>query len=160
MPVHPSLIELGFVEFVALRRRESGTNALLFPSSAPNEGGKSPKLGRAYEQTFLRFVRDTMAFGSGYGNHSFRHQLEDRVRNAQAASGAWPPGLGQQYTGRKQTRKADVGIVLSEGSEADYGRGYLPADILPYITRINFSDISLPMPYAAWLKGRTQAGIP
>lgn len=151
VPVHPGLIALGLVEFLEWRRGIDGGNAFLFPSSLPNPGGKGPKLGRSYEQSFLRHVRDTLGFGHGFGNHSFRHQLEDRVRAAQAASGLWPAGLGQQYTGRKRTRVADRDALLSEGSEADYGDGYEPTAMLTFIKRLDFTGINLPIPYSRWL---------
>jgi integrase len=154
VPVHPLLISLGFIEFVACRRREEGGQALLFPSSAPKPGGKSPKLGRAYEQAFLRFVRDRLKFGSGYGNHSFRHQLEDRMREAQKTA-AWPPGLTQQYSGRTSTRAVDKRYVEEEGSEGGYGNGYSPGTLLSYTERLDFSKVTLPIPYAEWL---SQAG--
>ncbi|MNS10819.1 hypothetical protein D3C72_423420 [compost metagenome] len=153
IPVHPRLLTLGIVEFVEARRLQSGDAALLFPSSMPAPGGKSPKLGRAYEQAFLRFVRDRLKFGPGLGNHGLRHQLEDRIRDAQARKGRWPAGLGQQYTGRKRTRAVDRDVLVDEGSEAEYGLGYTPAALLPYISNIDFSDLSLPEPYTRWLKG-------
>lgn len=156
VPVHPHLIELGLADFVESRRKESGPNALLFPSSQPNGGGKTPKLGRAYEQAFLRYVRDVLGFGKGYGNHSARHQLEDRVRKAQATTGVWPPGLGQQYTGRKRTRPVDRDVLLAEGSEADYGDGYTPAAMLPYVKKLDFSGIGLPKPFTSWKAGTSK----
>ena len=154
VPVHPTLVELGLAEFVEARRRAAGDNALLFRSSLPNPGGKSPKLGRAYEQAFLRFVRDGLAFGHGFGNHSFRHQLEDRLRSAQVASGVWPAGLGQRYTGREGTRAADWDVLLTEGSERHYGNGYSAVAMLPFITRLDFSGIRLPASYTTWLNGQ------
>ncbi|MCV2355342.1 hypothetical protein LNV09_14405 [Paucibacter sp. B2R-40] len=158
VPVHPLLLELGFDEFIEARRQESGNQALLFPSSQPEAGGDSPKLGRAYEQAFLRFVRDRLAFGNGFGNHSFRHQLEDRIRHVQSKSGLWPAGMGQQYSGRKITRPVDRNVLLTEGSEDRYGSGYTPDAMLPYISRLDFSAISTPVPYFQWLKGSPEAG--
>lgn len=152
VPVHPKLVELGLMEFLELRRQADGEHALLFPSSLPNDGGKSPKLGRSYEQAFLRFVRDKLAFGHGFGSHSFRHQLEDRIRDAQVTKGVWPGGLGQQFMGRKKTRAVDAGVLLAEGSEKVYGVGYTPASMLPYINRMDFSGINYPKPFAEWLQ--------
>ncbi len=153
VPVHPKLLELGLEDFIVARRKE-GANAVLFPSSLPNPNSKNPKLGRAYEQAFLRFVRDHLGFGSGYGSHSFRHQLEDRLRNTQADNGSWPAGMSQQYTGRKRTREADRNVTEEEGSEAAYGNGYIPQSMLRYISQIDFSDVVLPAPFAAWLSRR------
>ena len=150
VPVHPKLLELGLANFVKARRTE-GPNALLFPSSLPNPDSKNPKLGRAYEQAFLRFVRDQLGFGNGYGSHSFRHQLEDRLRNTQARDGNWPPGLSQQYTGRKRTREVDVRVTEKQGSEAAYGVGYLSRWMLRYISQVDFSDVVLPPPFTTWL---------
>jgi len=151
VPVHPILLELGFVEFVEKRRKESGSNGLLFPSSEPRPGGKRPKLGRAYEQAFLRFVRDKLGFGSGFGNHSFRHLLEDRIRNSHTPGAAWPAGLSQQYVGRKRTRALDRDVIHDEGSEGAYGNGYLPSTMLRFINTVDFSDVKLPLPYGKWL---------
>ncbi|MDC8786239.1 site-specific integrase [Roseateles koreensis] len=154
VPVHPLLTDLGFAEFIESRRSESGNQALLFPSSLPEPGSKAPKLGRAYEQSFLRFVRDKLCFGNGYGNHSFRHQLEDHLRETQSKSGLWPAGMSQQYSGRKKTRPVDRDFVLSEGSEALYGGGYQPAAMMPFVSRLDFSGITPPLPYDEWLQGK------
>ena len=149
--LHPTLVELGFVAFVTERSKSGGANAMLFPSSLPKPGGKRPILGRAYEQAFLRFVRDTLAFGHGFGNHSFRHQLEDRIRDAQLPGHRWPAGLAQTYTGRKRVRDSDRGLIEVEGSEAEYGRGHSPATMLPYISKLNFAAVTTPPPFAAWV---------
>jgi len=152
VPVHPVLIELGFDKFIDHQRQTLGSTQLMFPSSWPKPGSKKPKLGRAYEQSFLRYVRDGLEFGHGYGNHSFRHQLEDRVRAAQRVGEQWPAGMGQQYTGRKRTRAADRHDLLEQGSEALYGSGYPHALVRQYIARMDFSDVALPQPYATWIK--------
>ena len=151
IPVHPKLLELGFAKFVAERSKAFGLAAPLFGSSVPNAGGKSPVWGRAFEQAFLRYVRDTLKFGSGYAYHSFRHQFEDRIRDSQAI-GVWPAGLGQFLSGRKLSRDADRQFVRDEGSEGAYGRGYKPASLLPYLEKLDFSDIKFPVPFDDWLK--------
>ena len=152
VPVHPTLVQLGFSEFIERQREALGDADLLFPSSWPKAGSKKPKLGRAYEECFLRFVRDKLEFGHGYGNHSFRHQLEDRVRAAQRIGEQWPAGLGQQFTGRKRTREADRNDLISQGSEGLYGKGYSNALVRQYIEKMDFSDIVLPPPYATWMR--------
>jgi hypothetical protein len=153
VPVHPTLCALGFVEFVKQRREIDGEHAMLFPSSLPDPGGTNPMLGRSYEQAFLRYVKNDLSFGSGFGNHSFRHQLEDRIRDAQPPGYQWPPGMSQAYTGRKRTRDQDVGIVQTEGSEALYGRGHGPAVMLEYVKTLAFDQVTMPPPFALWLAG-------
>ncbi len=151
IPVHPKLIELGFAKFVAEHRKAFGSAAPLFGSSVPEPGGKSPVWGRAFEQAFLRYVRDTLKFGSGYAYHSFRHQFEDRIRDSQAI-GVWPAGLGQFLSGRKLSRDADRQFVRDVGSEGAYGRGYKPASLLPYLEKLDFTDIKFPVPFDDWRK--------
>ena len=156
VPLHPTLLALGFAEYVEQRRSEAGANALLFPSSIPKRGGKTPMLGRAYEQAFLRHARDGLAFGRGFGfgNHSFRHQLEDRIRDAQRPGHQWPAGMAQAYTGRKRVRKQDAGHIEVEGSESAYGRGHSPAALRDYLKTLAFDAVTLPPPYASWLSQR------
>lgn len=148
VPLHPHLIALGFLDFLRQRRDANGVNALLFPSCIPERGGKTPILGRAYEQAYLRFVKDDV--GEGLGNHGFRHQLEDRIRNAQTPGNQWPAGLGQQFTGRKSTRAIDRELVPKVGSEGKYGDGYTSEVMLMYVQMLNFSGIKLPPAYAEW----------
>ena len=152
VPVHPQLIALGFLDFVQARHKADGASALLFPSCIPEHGGKTPILGRAYEQAYLRFAKDDV--GEGLGNHGFRHQLEDRIRNAQILGNQWPAGLGQQYMGRKSTRASDREHVAKVGSEGQYGDGYTPEMMLMYVMTLDFSRIKLPPPYAEWLSAR------
>ncbi len=153
VPLHPTLLALGFMEFIHQRRRDAGVNAMLYPSSLPEPGGKTPILGRAYEQAFLRHVRDGLAFGHGFGNHSFRHQLEDRIRDAQLPGQRWPAGLAQAYTGRKRVRAVDQGYVEAEGSESAYGRGHGPAMMLCYAKTLPFGGVLMPPPFSDWLPG-------
>lgn len=149
IPVHPKLIELGLLHYLEQRKRQLGdADGPLFPSSLPEPGGKSPKWGRAFEQAMLRFMKDELGFANGYGNHSFRHQFEDRIRDAQARV-PWPPGMSHHLSGRKIVRQGE--IANEEGSEGNYGKGYQPAHALPYLETLNFSDIVLPAPFEQWL---------
>lgn len=152
IPIHPALIELGFLEFVRSISRHY-KNGPLFPAALPELGGKSPKWGRAYEQPFLTFTRDTLQFGHGYGNHSFRHALEDRIRAANVEE-PWPEGLSRTYTGRATTRAQDKAVYREEGSEKHYGDGYAPSAILHYIKKITYPDVMLPAPFKTWIENR------
>lgn len=152
VPIHPALIELGFLDFVRAVQIHYA-NGPLFPAALPELGGKTPKWGRAYEQPFLRFTRDALQFGNGYGNHSFRHALEDRIRAANVDQ-PWPEGMSRAYTGRTTTRAQDKAVTREEGSEQDYGDGYTPSDMLRYISRIAYPDVKLPLPFETWLGTR------
>lgn len=152
IPIHPRLIELGFLDYVKERRAQLGGNGPLFESSVPEPGGKSPMWGRAFEQAFLRFVRDNLGFGSGFGSHSFRHLFEDRQRSAQAVAKDWPAGLAQFVSGRLLPRDADRDFFRMTGSEQGYGKGYGPKDVLPYLAQVDFSDVTLPVKFSDWRK--------
>ncbi|WP_233850931.1 hypothetical protein [Paraburkholderia sp. HD33-4] len=155
LPVHPQLLALGFAEFVLESQAQHPPGTPLFPSAVPDEGGKAPLWGRAYEQAFLRFVRDTLGFGHGYGNHSFRHLFEDRLRDAQLLHGAWPAGLGEFVSGRRLPRAVDRDIFRPQSSAVDYGNGYVAAHIERFVAQIDFEGVVFPPPYAEWLGRRT-----
>lgn len=152
IPVHPKLIELGFSKYVEMRRKSEGIEVPLFKSSVPKPGGKTPMWGRAFEQSFLRFVRDTLGFGSGFGSHSFRHQFEDRIRNSQARLGVWPAGISQLLSGRQLLRDKDREFFREIGSEQDYGNGYQPSAALPYLEKLIFDDVNFPVGFYQWHK--------
>jgi len=152
IPIHPRLIELGFLDYIDSRKAELGRAGPLFYSSVPEPGGKSPMWGRSFEQAFLRHVRDRLGFGNGYGSHSFRHLFEDRVRSAQAVSRAWPAGLAQFLSGRLLPRDSDRDFFRMTGSEQDYGNGYGPKDALPYLAQVEFPGVTLPVKFSDWCK--------
>ncbi|QQX85284.1 hypothetical protein JJQ59_04910 [Cupriavidus necator] len=154
VPVHPELIRLGFAEFVDTVRQRHAVGAPLFPSAVPNPDSKNPLWGRAYEQAFLRHVRQRLGFGPGFGNHSFRHTVEDKIRDVQLLQGVWPAGLSQFYTGRKLPRDSDKLLLRLQGSEIDYGKGYNPVNVVKYIQRITYEQVTLPLPFTTWLAGQ------
>ncbi|RIV89588.1 site-specific integrase [Aurantiacibacter xanthus] len=71
LPVHPELIRLGFLSFVA--ERKAAGDELLFPE----EGS-----GRALSEWFSGHVQSLQLEGRRLGIHSFRHGFEDRLREA------------------------------------------------------------------------------
>ena len=152
IPIHPKLLELGFLEYVAERRTELRRNGPVFPSALPQAGGTSPKYGRSYEQAMLRFMKDDLKFPSGIGNHSNRHQFEDRVRDANAEF-PWPAGMWQHLTGRRVPGEKD-GNIARVGSEEYYGKGYAPKATLKWQQTIDFSDIVFPPPFAQWREAK------
>lgn len=147
VPIHPILLDLGFKEFI--QQVSSKNQVFLFPSSIPAANATLKKLGRSFEQAFLRFVRDKLGFGHGYGNHSFRHQLEDRIRDAKCTT-PWPTGISQEYTGRSKQIKDTFSESENEGSAALYGNGHKAFNILKFIRTIDFSDIQLPPSFNEW----------
>lgn len=149
VPIHPNLIELGFIEYVKTCANWTETK-MLFPSSIPDDDSKKPVLGRAPSQALLRFMRNDLKWPRGFCIHSFRHSVEDSIRDAQVDE-PWPPGLSQFYTGRRLPRNGDWHFFLPQGSEIDYGQGYNPERIVKYVSRIKYEGLNLPPPFLVWL---------
>lgn len=78
VPVHPQLIEIGFLDYVALRRKE-GEQAWLFPTVAPDQKGAL----RAWAKWWGRHLRDHVGVkDTNKVFHSFRHGFQDALRQA------------------------------------------------------------------------------
>jgi hypothetical protein len=78
VPVHPQLIEIGFLEYVAERRKED-EQAWLFPTVAPDQKGALS----AWAKWWGRHLRDHMGVkDTKKVFHSFRHGFQDALRQA------------------------------------------------------------------------------
>ena len=78
LPIHPELQRLGFVAFVDAQR-EAGA-VLLFPDGVATKGRE---VGANLGARFSRHVRRLELKGTKLGMHSFRHNFEDALREAQ-----------------------------------------------------------------------------
>lgn len=80
VPIHSQLIELGFLQFVAERRRDGGADAWLFPDLLPEKGRAGIK---AWSKWFGRYLRDSVGVkDTTKVFHSFRHGVKDALRRA------------------------------------------------------------------------------
>lgn len=78
VPVHPQLIEIGFLNYVAERRKE-GEQAWLLPTVAPDQKGAL----RAWAKWWGRHLRDHVGVrDTNKVFHSFRHGFQDALRQA------------------------------------------------------------------------------
>lgn len=77
VPIHPTLIELGFLEYVAELKLSGKT--LLFPGFPPSVGRAAPKAGEWFTD-FLRLtgLRDETPGARLVGMHAFRHTLSSQ----------------------------------------------------------------------------------
>jgi hypothetical protein len=76
LPVHPQLIRIGFLDYVA-KRRKDGERAWLFPSVAPDQKGAL----RAWSKWWGRYLRNHMGISdTNKVYHSFRHGFQDALR--------------------------------------------------------------------------------
>ena len=81
-PIHSKLIDLGFLAFHKrqLERAERDGNHALFPELERNERGQiSGKVGRWWRD-YLEHI-GLKNGGDGFGAHSFRHTMADRLRD-------------------------------------------------------------------------------
>ena len=87
--MHPQLIKIGFLTFVAAQVKARGERAWLFPQVAPGTTG-----ARAWSKWFGRYIG---AHGVTEGTkvfHSFRHTFIDALRAAGSSRNSTPLLLG------------------------------------------------------------------
>jgi len=80
LPIHPELIRMGFLTYVAARRKAGAVT--LFPDVRTNANGK---VGAKTGEWFAGLVRERGLTGTKLTMHSFRHSFEDRLREAEIA---------------------------------------------------------------------------
>jgi hypothetical protein len=96
VPLHPELVRLGFMDFVAERRQDTALPRL-FPELTPGHAGY---FSDAFSKWFTRFVRLSLGDACKATMHSFRHQFRDATRAARlpaetvARLAGWEDGQG------------------------------------------------------------------
>jgi integrase len=100
VPVHPRLIELGLLRYVAGVSRSGGAQAWLFPEIAPS----APSKLKAWTKWFHRYMRANGVPDQRKVFHSFRHTFKDALRSARtpedlndALTGHSNPTVGRGY---------------------------------------------------------------
>lgn len=128
VPVHPQLVKLGFLKYVAARKREGGADAWLFPLIAPEHGRARIA---AFSKWFGRYLRGTVGVSdTAKVFHSFRHGFKDALRKASpdeelrdALTGhRGPKSVGREYGSKEMLNrwglkllKNAVGKVVYQG---------------------------------------------
>lgn len=128
IPVHPTLIEIGFMTFVE-QRRAAGAVRLFSELQKSSTGYYSDP----FSKWFRRFLERAGATREKTCFHSFRHCYRDALRESRIehelalALGGWSSGTG------------------SEGGEtaAAYGRGYRAQTLYAAIGRIDYPELDL-----------------
>ncbi|GAA4778803.1 site-specific integrase [Novosphingobium ginsenosidimutans] len=125
LPLHPELLRLGFLNY-AEERRASGAE-LLWEGEEPDSRGQ---WGDGFSDWFVRLLKARDISGTKLGLHSFRHNFQDRLREA----GLHGTALGQELAGR------------SKGGHTsnNYGSGYPTAMLAEAIAKIRYQDLHLP----------------
>ena len=76
IPLHPTVISLGFADYVDAVKAQGGTDAWLFPEVAPDKTGA----GKAWTKWFSRYIRAAGVTDINKVFHSFRHNFKDALR--------------------------------------------------------------------------------
>ncbi|MEP7350851.1 MAG: site-specific integrase [Sphingorhabdus sp.] len=127
IPLHPTLIELGLVDYADKKRRE-GIAKLFHEIDAGVRGVRAV----AFSKWFTQFLESIGARRDRTSYHSFRHNFRDELRAARVdhdvsmALGGWVGGASQP----------------SAASE-NYGSGYRVALLQEGINSLRFMDIDL-----------------
>lgn len=80
-PIHSKLQALGFLSFVERQRALSSVNGQLFPELSPNKRGHIGAVPSRFWRKYLERI-GAKAGSDGFGAHSFRHTMADRLREA------------------------------------------------------------------------------
>ena len=80
VPVHPQLIEVGFLDYVTAQLNARGASAWLFPLVAPGTTGT-----KTWSKWFGRYIRTHGVTDPAKVFHSFRHNFIDALRAAGVA---------------------------------------------------------------------------
>jgi integrase len=114
MPVHPTMIRLGFLEFVEERREASGGDELLFVGQ---KAYAREQWGRGLGEWFGKRVRALGLEGRKLGMHSLRHDFRDALREAEVPEdiahylmGHAQEGMGGVYGGRPTLARLKAAI--------------------------------------------------
>ncbi|MDO8409054.1 MAG: tyrosine-type recombinase/integrase [Phenylobacterium sp.] len=128
VPIHPRLIEIGFLDFVdELRRSES---AKLFPELPLSTTGY---YSDPFSKWFRRFIHKAKATRPKTCFHSFRHCFRDALREARIdhdvalALGGWSSGSGTE------------GTLTAEA----YGRGFRAKTLFEAMQRVDYPMLDL-----------------
>lgn len=108
VPIHPELIRIGFLDFVATRCKDTASPRLFPELSA----GSTGYFSNAFSKWFGRFAETALAHPTNATFHSFRHQFRDATRAARLSVESVARLAGWEKGDPNQNRQV-----------FDYGRG-------------------------------------
>lgn len=126
LPVPSALLRMGLMSLVEYRRKQDpNPRALLFPDGKPNVRGQ---WGAKLTERFGAHLRDLEIIGTKLGTHSFRHNVEDRLKPI----GLYGRAEGQALLGRK-----------IKGSEGTYGSGFTVFEMRDVVEKVRYPELDL-----------------
>ncbi|MGS1015432.1 DUF6538 domain-containing protein [Allosphingosinicella humi] len=125
LPVHPELVRLGFVKYA--RKQAKAKSVMLFSGEKANGRGQ---WGDPLGDWFNRRLKELkITEGKRLGMHSFRHNFEDRLREA----GLHGTAIGAELAGR--TKGGDVA--------AAYGSGFSTRTLAEAIAKVVYPGLNV-----------------
>ncbi len=119
VPIHPTLIQIGFLDFVASRRCEAESSRLFKELNA----GKTGRYSNLFSKWFGRFLASTFEKRPKATFHSFRHHFRDALRDGRVsdenaeALGGW---VGEDEEHRRYGDGPNLRILLVDLSKVAY----------------------------------------
>jgi integrase len=102
VPVHPQIVRLGFLKYVAQRRTENGDEAWLFPLIAPDQRGGL----KAWSKWWGHYLREHIGVPDrSLVFHSFRHGFQDALRRATPDEELRDALAGRSSSGKSVSRQ-------------------------------------------------------
>lgn len=99
VPIHPTIIELGFIEYVENVAPKSGD--MVFPLLKP--GGPDKKVGYYFTKWWTNYRRAVRVYEPGLDYHSFRHGVTTKLFAAGVARDVVDELTGHEGEGTSQT---------------------------------------------------------
>lgn len=121
VPLHPELVKIGFLAFVAEARKAERTR--LFPDQGKDANGYYAP----FSKWFARFLDKAGVKTRKITFHSFRHSYRDALRRASVS---------------RDVAQA-LGGWASQGTDDDYGSGLGAAFLAEYVGRVAFPGLDL-----------------
>jgi integrase len=126
VPIHPEMIAIGFLDYVAERRRDSG-QPRLFPDLP--RAKSTGYISDPFSKWFGRFVKSTLGAQCKATFHSFRHHFRDALREA-GVSIDDAERLGGWSEGRRS-------------AERDYGDGQSVKRLREQIAKVKYEGLDI-----------------
>lgn len=139
VPVHPTLIELGFLDYVA--KLKSTGQKLLFPGFPPSVGRAAPKAGEWFTE-FLKQIglRDETPGARLVGMHAFRHTLSSQAEELGVVNTESITGHASNVTNLESTQDGMLGGA-SSAVVRKYKGELSVSKKMEIIKRIHFGDL-------------------
>ncbi|MEW6384744.1 MAG: site-specific integrase, partial [Pseudomonadota bacterium] len=145
VPLHPKLIELGFLEYVEANRKAGHTSLWPKMRTRAKNTNNSEVLGK----WFNRFIHETLKMPRSVVFHSFRHAFKDMCRDALI-----PRDLHHALTGHAKGGDGRASVGDS------YGKGYSLETKLAQIKKIKIGlTLSKPKPYGSSIQSESDVSL-